>query len=94
MKTCLKLFHHSDFNDGISPVRKINVDLTAGGGGNTKQRREKIEVKNEKLNEERVRKIQEEEKAKWEKKAKGGAAEVKIDESGIHPSRRGRVPIV
>lgn len=28
MKTCLKLFHHSEFNDGISAARKINVELT------------------------------------------------------------------
>jgi nucleolar protein 6 len=28
MKTCLKLFHHSSFDDGKSPPRKINVDLT------------------------------------------------------------------
>jgi nucleolar protein 6 len=28
MKTCLKLFHHSMFDDGISPARKINVELT------------------------------------------------------------------
>jgi nucleolar protein 6 len=28
MKTCLKLFHHSMFDDGLSPARKINVELT------------------------------------------------------------------
>lgn len=28
MKTCLKLLHHSTFDDGISPARKINVELT------------------------------------------------------------------
>lgn len=28
MKTCLKLYHHSLFDDGISPPRKINVELT------------------------------------------------------------------
>ncbi|KAH8667428.1 hypothetical protein BGZ60DRAFT_528730 [Tricladium varicosporioides] len=89
MKTCLKLLHHSVFDDGISPARKINVELTAGGGGNTKDRRAKIEQKNSKLNEERVRKIQEEEKAKWAKKAEAGG----VDESAIHPSRRRFVPV-
>ncbi|KAH6671721.1 hypothetical protein B0J14DRAFT_79684 [Halenospora varia] len=88
MKTCLKLLHHSMFDDGISPARKINVELTAGGGGNTKDRRAKIEQKNSKLNEERIRKIQEEEKAKWAKKAEAGG----VDESAIHPSRRRFVP--
>jgi nucleolar protein 6 len=28
MKTCLKLFHHSMFDDGISLARKISVELT------------------------------------------------------------------
>lgn len=28
MKTCLKLFHHSMFDDGVSPPRKISVELT------------------------------------------------------------------
>ncbi|TVY54421.1 putative RNA-binding protein, partial [Lachnellula suecica] len=87
MKTCLKLLHHSMFDDGISPARKINVELTAGGGGNTQERRQKIEGKNQKLNEQRFRRVQEEEKVKAEKK------EVTIDESAIHPSRRGRVPV-
>lgn len=59
---------------------------SAGGGGNTKDRKEKIKAKNQKLNEERVHRIQEEEKAK---SAKGAA---QIDESAIHPSRRARVP--
>jgi nucleolar protein 6 len=111
MKTCLKLFHHSMFDDGLSAPRKINVELTyvplfspsaggirigtnigyrAGGGGNTKDRRAKIQGKNLKLNEERFRRIQEEEKAKLAKATEGGKT---IDESAIHPSRRGRVPV-
>ena len=28
MKTCLKLYHHSSFDDGVSSARKINVELT------------------------------------------------------------------
>lgn len=28
MKTCLKLYHHSQFDDGKSPARRINVELT------------------------------------------------------------------
>jgi len=28
MKACLKSFHHSMFDDGISAPRKINVELT------------------------------------------------------------------
>ena len=28
MKTCLDKYHHSEFSDGLSPARKINVELT------------------------------------------------------------------
>lgn len=28
MKTVLSLYHHSTFDDGLSPARKINVELT------------------------------------------------------------------
>ena len=28
MKTCLKLYHHSNFDDGQSPARRLNVELT------------------------------------------------------------------
>lgn len=28
MKTCLEKFHHTEFDDGVSPARKINVELT------------------------------------------------------------------
>jgi nucleolar protein 6 len=28
MKTCLKLYHHSMFDDGKYPPRRINVELT------------------------------------------------------------------
>jgi nucleolar protein 6 len=28
MKTCLAKFHHTEFDDGISPPRRINVELT------------------------------------------------------------------
>ena len=61
---------------------------SVGGGGNTKERKAKITEKNQKLNEERLRKAQEEAKAKL----KGGKKEAGIDESAIHPSRRRNVP--
>ena len=28
MKTCLEKYHHTEFNDGVSAARKINVELT------------------------------------------------------------------
>ncbi|KFY35388.1 hypothetical protein V494_05983 [Pseudogymnoascus sp. VKM F-4513 (FW-928)] len=86
MKTCLKTYHHSEFDDGKSAARKINVELTAGGGGNTKVRKGKIAEKNGKLMEQRTRRIGEEEKQKLVKR---GVTEE--DQSGIHPSRRARV---
>jgi nucleolar protein 6 len=54
MQTCLKKYNHSVFGDG-KKGRKINVELTAGGGGNTSARVFKIQSKNEKLHDERER---------------------------------------
>lgn len=102
MKSCLKTMHHTTFTcpsgkPGRTEERRINVELTAGGGGNTSHRKEKIRAKNEKLNEERARRAQEEAKAKAEKeKGKGQNGGEKAGgggvEDAIHPSRRGRVP--
>ncbi|KAI6247725.1 hypothetical protein HI914_04238 [Erysiphe necator] len=95
-KTALKIMHHSIFDDGKSEPRMINVELTAGGGGNTEDRKTKIKVKNEKLNEERIRRV-EEDKAKLKKEEEkksglGKESSLKDDqnssESHIHPSRR------
>ena len=54
MRTCLKLYHHSEFSDGKSKSRKINIELTSGGGGNSENRKDRITTKNEKLGKERV----------------------------------------
>ena len=102
MKTCLKTLHHSTLTcEGRdhrgrpkTEERKINVELTAGGGGNTDYRKEKIRAKNEKLAGERHRRAEAEEKEKLKKEKKrlleGG--EKKGDDEGVHPSRRARVP--
>ncbi|KAK4117440.1 hypothetical protein N656DRAFT_773565 [Canariomyces notabilis] len=96
MKTCLAKFHHTEFDDGISPPRRINVELTAGGGGKTAARRDKIKEKNAKLNEERAQRIKKEkEKEKGEAAGNdthGGKTQEQRDEEAIHPSRRSRVP--
>jgi nucleolar protein 6 len=69
--------------------RKINVELTAGGGGNSKDRVEKIKTKNEKLEQERLQRVQTEK----DKKAKAEADKRKADgldqpvEGGVHPDR-------
>ena len=59
--------------------RKINVELTAGGGGNTGHRRDKIRAKNAKLNEERARRAtaeaQERAAKKQKKQSEGGKDE-------------------
>ncbi|GAB0138335.1 hypothetical protein EsDP_00006571 [Epichloe bromicola] len=88
MSTCLDKFHHTVFEDGVSAGRKINVELTAGGGGGTKFRKDKIREKNKKLDENRSKRIEKEKAAKVEG---GGAAKEERDgdgrEGGIHPSR-------
>ncbi|KJX93651.1 hypothetical protein TI39_contig4278g00022 [Zymoseptoria brevis] len=83
MKTCLKLFHHSMFDPEAKEVggtgkgngkagRKINVELTAGGGGKTQGRQDKIKVKNERLEEQRKRRAEVERKEKERKEKKEG----------------------
>ncbi|KAL9114283.1 MAG: hypothetical protein Q9227_001705 [Pyrenula ochraceoflavens] len=68
LKTCLKLFHHSDFQG-----RRINVELTAGGGGGKSvARRDKLKQKNEKLAEERRKAGKQREKQREKKKREGG----------------------
>jgi nucleolar protein 6 len=95
MSTCLQMYHHSVFDDGKSPARKINVELTAGGGGGKSGvRKERLKVKNERLNDRRERKVEkdrEEKRLKGEKEG-GKGAEQGASEEGIHPSRRTRVP--
>lgn len=81
---CLAL-HHSMIKN-----RRINVELTAGGGGNSKHRVEKIKKKNEKLMKEKSEKIRKERmnKAKNnEESAETKMAEEALDNSGINPSR-------
>jgi nucleolar protein 6 len=118
MKTCLALYHHSIFdprekhNDGEPKIgrpgdktqgRRINVELTAGGGGKKSQaRQERIKTKNEKMEAERQRRRDKEtlEKKAASKKAHApgtganaveGSQEVKDDRGAIHPSRLSRV---
>ncbi|KAF2031249.1 hypothetical protein EK21DRAFT_45884, partial [Setomelanomma holmii] len=56
METCLKKYHHSVFPDPKRKEgRKINVELSAGGGGNSESRKSKIVAKNDKLHDERAR---------------------------------------
>ena len=61
-------------------ARRINVELTAGGGGKTEGRREKIKAKNVRLDEQRKRRAEQEmkdkeKKEKKEKKSKDGKGE-------------------
>ena len=116
MKTCLKLYHHSIFDPSVETEdkeakpgqketgkgRRINVDLTVGGGGAGKERKEKIHAKNRKLEEQRERAhLKEKELAaqegKKEKKITTGAngvvphKEEVEDRGAIHPSRLNRV---
>ncbi|THC98031.1 hypothetical protein EYZ11_002457 [Aspergillus tanneri] len=86
MKTCLKLYHHSIFDDGKYPPRRINVELTAGGGGKSDHRKSKIEAKNKKLAEERQNAAQKEKERKVQVEENGAD-----DYAGVHPSRRNRM---
>ena len=99
MKTCLKLFHHTEFDSGVGGdkgKRKINVELTAGGGGKSDNRQEKLKEKNQRLEDQRTRRAEAELKAaaKKEKKdgkdAGGGKEDMgapAVPDSGMHPAR-------
>jgi len=96
MKTCLKLYHHSSFDDGKSPARRINVELTAGGGGSKSEaRKAKLVAKNKKLQEQRTRAAKESLNRKKSKdKSNGYANDVEAgtststDFGDVHPSRK------
>lgn len=59
--------------------RKINVELTVGGGGNSENRTAKLKEKNEKLGEERRQRVKTELNAKKEK--------ADLTSTGMHPAR-------
>ncbi|KAL7818643.1 hypothetical protein V8C44DRAFT_171756 [Trichoderma aethiopicum] len=88
-RTCLDKFHHTMFDDGISPPRKINIELTAGGGGKGQGRKDKIMEKNKKLDENRAKRIEKEKSAKEENQSGNGSAAARMD---VHPSRLARLP--
>ncbi|KAF3765253.1 Nop6, putative RNA-binding protein implicated in ribosome biogenesis [Cryphonectria parasitica EP155] len=97
MKTCLAKFHHTELTDAKGSTRRINVELTAGGGGKTEGRMDKVAEKNRRLNEQRGRRIAKEEQEKLENaKARAGKEVVQKDEDReeqmVHPSRRAHVP--
>lgn len=73
MDTALRM-HHS-----IIRNRKINVELTVGGGGNSEFRQQKLKEKNDKYDEERKLKQKEEDKKKKSKE--------KAVPEGMHPAR-------
>ncbi|KAK9470205.1 uncharacterized protein V1510DRAFT_423708 [Dipodascopsis tothii] len=78
MNVCLRM-HHTEFEG-----RKINVELTAGGGGKSDNRKEKIRLKNEKLEEERREIAKDKTKAKT---SASTASSTDTTEGTIHPSR-------
>lgn len=64
--------------------RKINVELTVGGGGNSENRQQKLKEKNDKLEEERRERIRKEIKENKDKKSE----EVpKAGQPAMHPAR-------
>lgn len=65
--------HHSTIRK-----RKINVELTVGGGGNSDNRTQKLKEKNEKLDEERKKKLKKEEASKRDQSE---------PTKGMHPAR-------
>ncbi|KAG7193951.1 uncharacterized protein KQ657_005150 [Scheffersomyces spartinae] len=85
--------HHSMMDN-----RKINVELTVGGGGNSEKRLQKLKDKNDKLGEERKERVEKTKKEESAKRAAKAAAESKNSGSNsnsssanVHPSRLGMI---
>jgi nucleolar protein 6 len=94
LEACIKNFHHSKLDDGKTAPRKINVELTVGGGGSGKSRKSKIRAKNERLVEERKKAGKSGQKG--DAKEDGDDKDVKAveersEDNHIHPSRRAKV---
>ncbi|WBW73887.1 RNA-binding protein, involved in ribosome biogenesis [Schizosaccharomyces osmophilus] len=75
-------FHHTMYKD-----RKINIELTAGGGGKTESRMNKIKEKNKKWTEERRERVANEEKKAREVRGSKDAIVQEGVQTGIHPDR-------
>lgn len=93
MKTCLKLYHHSVFDTGKGGEkgkRRINVELTAGGGGKSGNRKEKLKVKNERLEGERKRRAEAAAKEAAKEGAKGDGKGSKAKGDQTKGARSGR----
>ncbi|KAL8972508.1 MAG: hypothetical protein Q9183_000519 [Haloplaca sp. 2 TL-2023] len=92
METCLRTFHHAPFDDNVSPARKLNVELTAGGGGSkSKDRRLKLKARNEKLTQERAKRRLEQKKIEKKSKEVKPEKPQQNENSDVHPSRKARV---
>lgn len=65
---------------------------SAGGGGKTQHRKDKIREKNQKLDENRAKRIEKEKTAKAENGGSSAQEQQSSMEDAIHPSRRARVP--
>ncbi|KAI5957932.1 NOP6 [Candida theae] len=74
MELALRM-HHSELR-----TRRINVELTVGGGGNSEARLQKLKEKNEKKDERQKKRIAEDKKKKSSKTSSS-------DLNGVHPSR-------
>ena len=73
MELALRM-HHTEIRN-----RKINVELTVGGGGNSEARIQKLKEKNEKVLEERKKRVDEGKKKK--------PASKPVVPLNVHPSR-------
>ncbi|KAK9496259.1 hypothetical protein V1508DRAFT_408138 [Lipomyces doorenjongii] len=84
VNACLRL-HHTEFEG-----RRINVELTAGGGGSGTSRKQKLKQKNERLEAER-RVLQEAKATKERARISANSVGEQSADAFIHPSRLARV---
>jgi RNA recognition motif-containing protein len=83
MRTCLDKMHGSSFDDGRSSRPKIlNLELTAGGGGNAQARTDKLKEKNRALVLNRARRLEADKEAREAAKKAKAAGEDAGGEDG------------
>lgn len=81
--------HHSMLRD-----RRINVELTAGGGGNSANRIQKLKSKNEAMDAKRREQIRSEVKEKAAKKAANNTTDNTTNNTTNSTSSKGQIPNV
>ena len=82
LQSALRL-HHS-----LMDKRKINVEISAGGGGKGEKRKEKISEANKRLGDQRAKKVKEKQEKEAKEKAKKGIVDEPKKQPQPQPTKK------